>query len=799
MRTISEVKSIMIKKLVVFLATFVALSIQSIAQTYSGTINDENGLPMEFVTVSLRTLPDSAVVSGVVTDADGQFTLECADTGDFIQVSMIGYMTENLPLTAFVTPRTVVMRPDNHMLEEAVVSATLPKTELKGDAVVTNIVGSVLEHTGNALDVLGKIPGMINKNGSLEVIGRGAPLYYINGRKVTDNTELRNLMSEDIKSIDVVSNPGAAYGGEVRCVVRIRTVRRQGDGFSFALTSQAKQHIYDNHDTEPSWSVLDLNYRTKGVDIFGKLVYWNQRGYQISDIYGGTYTRKDDYIKTGFQEGILDYRAHNGGWEYVLGINWQINENHSLGIRFDDAINNISNSRLIMDDDVMIDGVLVDHVYSVNDGASPVNKSINGNIYYDGNIDKLNINFNADFVKGDVKSNSHVEETSWSSPVTIDSNTESTSVMGAGKLILSYPIWKGKFQLGAEETYVYAREQYAITKQEIPSSKGSINENTIAGFAEYALSFSFGQLSAGIRYEHVNYDFVDDYTPANNLSRVQNNWFPSFSFSTMAGPVGLSLSYTGKTLRPRFNLLSSEITYDNRFTYQTGDPKLENEIQRTLSLNVNWKWLTFSGIYETVLNSIYQRAYPYNEDGVVMIKYANMKEPVQKLNLYLNASPTIGVWNLRYTVGLEKQFFSTTVIDPRTESGTRTDSYNRPAFLVQANNAFRFKHSWLIDLDYQYVTPFDQLLMQITKPIQNLNLAVSKSFLKDDALNIRLSWNDILNSSVYYFTTDYGSCLIRQSNNSYNPCVQLRVSYRFNSASSKYKGTGAGQSAKDRM
>ena len=40
----------------------------------------------------------------------------------------------------------------------------------------------------------------------------------------------------------------------------------------------------------------------------------------------------------------------------------------------------------------------------------------------------------------------------------------------------------------------------------------------------------------------------------------------------------------------------------------------------------------------------------------------------------------------------------------------------------------------------------------------------------------------------------------KKSNNyNYYPCVQLRVSYRFNTANSKYKGTGAGQDAKNRM
>ena len=61
------------------------------------------------------------------------------------------------------------------LLNEIVVSKTRPKTKLLGDAVVTTVAGSILEHAGNSLEVLAKVPDMISKNGNLEVIGRGTP------------------------------------------------------------------------------------------------------------------------------------------------------------------------------------------------------------------------------------------------------------------------------------------------------------------------------------------------------------------------------------------------------------------------------------------------------------------------------------------------------------------------------------------------------------------------------------------------------------------------------------------------
>jgi len=774
------------------------------AQSIKAKVCDNSGNPLEFVNVIMRTLPDSAFVAGAITAEDGTF--EITGQGDIVQFSLIGYLSRILPSSYFQGKAVVTMTDLSNTLNEVVVKKTLPKTSLKGNALVTEVAGSVLEHEGNALDVLGKVPGMISTGDNLKVIGRGAPLYYVNGRKVTDNSELRNLMSEDIKSIDVISNPGAEHGGEVRCVVRIRTVKRQGEGFSFALTSQAKQLIYDCHDTEPSWSVLDLNYRTKGWDFFGKLVYWNQRGYQISDVDGGTIAMVGGKILDNRQTGILDYRNHNGGWQYMGGANWQISEKHSLGLRAEWSDNTIGKNQMLMDEDIFQNGELIDHVRATNDAHQPTNHSLNGNLYYDGAIRKLHVNFNADYMRRKASGVTDISETSWSGKVTMQSNTEAITAMTAAKLVLAYPIWKGELQMGTEETYVTADEDYAITLATIPQSDASMKENTIAGFVQLQFplkgargSAPFGQLNAGLRYEYADFDYYDHLNAVNDVHRNNGSWFPSFSFTSKIKQVGINLSYTGKTVRPRYETMSKEVSYDNKFTLQTGDPLMKNEIQRTLSLMAQWKWLTFSGNYERVDNKVYQKGYPYNDQGVAMIQYTNAVDPLHKLSAYLTAAPSISVWYPRLTVGVQKQFFETDVDDPRVLGSTRHLSLGKPMYVLQTYNAFRLKHSWTLNLDYQYVSPFNQLIYNVESPIHAMDLSVSKSFLKNDALSFNLSWSDIFNTKYERNRTDFGNCYISQGNEFYSSALTLRVSYRFNSAQNKYKGTGAGESAKERM
>ena len=515
---------------------------------------------------------------------------------------------------------------------------------------------------------------------------------------------------------------------------------------------------------------------------------------------GNTFVKMPDgSVKHNLMEGPFAFIGHNSGISGDLGLNWQINENHSLGMKMNYGGMLFGNQDIVFEDNVYANDKLIDIVHSASHTTTPSSHTFTCNIYYDGNINKLHVNFNADFSDSGYKKETNVNESSQNDPAFIENLSDGVARMSAGKLVLSYPIWKGQFKIGTEETYVSAKQKYNSTKTEIPSSKAKIAENNISGFAEYAIPFKHVLLVAGLRFEHVDFEYTNERSPKDNISRTHNNWFPSFNASTKIGPVGINIGYTTKIKRPRYDQLSTEMQYNNRFLYQTGDPTLLNEIQNTLSLNANWRWLTLTGAYEVVDNAIYQLGYPYDDDCTAMVKYSNAKETVRKLNIYLNASPTVGIWNPRYTVGMEKQYFETTVIDPRESTGTRVVKRNDPMFFVQANNTFKLKQGWLIDLDYQYTSPFDYVMYKFTKPKHGLNLAVSKSFLKHDALNVRLAWNDILNKTKEHVCTDYGNFIHSQNNDYNSPCVQLRLSYRFNTANSKYKGTGAGADAKSRM
>ena len=235
------------------------------AQHISGVLIDEKGAPVSFANVVLLSLPDSAFVTGTVSDESGAFTLRSERPNLLLRVSSIGYATiynkvEKTDLGV------IQLLPDAQLLGEVVVKGDLPKVQLKGDAQVTNVTGTILEKAGTGNDLLSKLPGVSAEEGTVNVFGSGEAEIYINGRKMRNASELDQLSSDNVKRVEVVRNPGARYDAEVKAVVRIYTKKAQGEGFGFNNRFVAK-YQYD-------WTTVEqfnFNYRKGGFDLGGTL------------------------------------------------------------------------------------------------------------------------------------------------------------------------------------------------------------------------------------------------------------------------------------------------------------------------------------------------------------------------------------------------------------------------------------------------------------------------------------------------------------------------------------------------
>lgn len=707
-----------------------------------------------------------------------------------------------------VTDSTQSIIKKTQRLKGVSVVASVPKTKLRGDAMVTRVVGSSVANAGSAEDALARIPGLINMQGKINVIGKGEPTYYINGRKVHDVTELQRLSSHDIKEVEVINNPGAMYDAQTHAVVRIITLRRRGEGFG--ITLEASDEYGPSYGNNRLGTQVGLSYRINSLEVFG--------GMNFDDHYLAKYkslTRQESYGTNNFvQDGYLDHSQHYNGIKYNLGADWQFADNHSVGFKVERNDNLLGKSDFLMDEEVFQNDNSIDHlVANTHTDADGVNSWL-GNAYYSGKVGKLTIDGNVDLYKTDQTQTATTLEDDMAASRTVIAESNAKNNLFATKWVFSYPVGYGKISAGTEMAFMNRDNKYNIDEKTIASDLSTVNEDTYAAFAEYSTLIPMaGMLNVGLRYEHVSFDYDNKLNDANDLSRKYDNIFPSVSFGTQVGELQAMVSYAVKTQRPYYNTLRSNIEYNNRFTLSTGDPKLKNEINHEWSLGARYTWLAMQVNYSHKKNGIYDWTEPYDDNGRVMLKWVNFDKPIDMIGAYVNATPTIGHWSPNWTVGIQKQWLKFNLNDPREATGMREVKYNKPMFIFISNNTYSFPTSvesehgpWQLELNSEFLSNFHWGNAEIKNCYWDLTFAVQKSWFNQDALSVRLSFSDIFKTAYHDVRIDLGNYVLTQSHingqerSSYDKHrIKLSVRYKFNATKSKYKGTGAGKEIRERM
>lgn len=708
--------------------------------------------------------------------------------------SAFGQMpASHMPATEGAQEQDTLPSTDKMMaLQEIVVKGSLPNTRMKGNGMVTRIQGTPLASSGSLGEMLVKVPGMTGTEESPEVLGKGSPIIYVNGRQLRNMDELKRLRSEDIRDVEVINNPSARYDATVKAVVRIRTKRQQGDGLSLDLMATDEQDL--RYGFNKPYGQLGMNYRTNGVDIFGSVYYYHQDYRQYSSIEEATVIPNKEF----YQAGPYTMTWRNDELTYTAGTNWQISDNHSVGIRTDLTHFLGGTNKVIYDEDVFENNVRLDHLYSEQTSKESRPLSWLTNAYYNGTAGKLGIDFNFDFMNSEINTDRENIENGLTDNDLIRSKSGTKSHLYATKLVLSYPIWKGSLELGTEMTFAKRHNTYWIDKPSIPNTDADIKENNLAAFVEYGCIFDkLGQASVGMRYEHTLYDY-DDQKNRDFLHRSMDEFFPTAAYSVSLGKVQTALSYSIKTNRPTFFAMNDAVTYISRYTMQAGNSQLLNERLRDLTLNISWRWLTLTTSYERCKNAITQWAI-LGDDDAVLIKHTNHERPVKVYSAYLTASPRIGIWSLNATTGIQQQDFHLDLHDECAPDGIRRAYFNKPIYTLHIFNTLNLKHNWKIDVNFQYSSQGHQQNSYNDYNSCRLSLVAQKSFLKDKSLTLRAALYDILQRSHMNECCDMGYYRIQQNNRFSNHKFRLTVSYRLNSTRSKYKGTGAGKETQKRM
>ena len=755
------------------------------AQDIKGKIVNEKGEPLAFANVVLLNRQDSAFVKGVVSGEDGHFAIDSACNNGIIKVTSVGYKTAWKDCTG-ENAGVIKMVADSKMLGEVVVKSSLPKTILKNGGMTTTVAGSVLEKAGTMEHLLDRIPNVSAQNGNIKVFGRGEPIIYINGRQMRDRSELDRFSSDNIKSVEVISNPGARYAASTKAVIRITTKKMLGDGFGFDATTEGS---YDEKKNMGGYGRLNIYYRKQGLELGAYAYGSKQSSPDEKDLQQITYLDK-----TWNQQDKTRWKNKTETFSSRLNASYQFDINNSLGA----SISFLRNPKLQTDGktegSVLRDKVLTETTTYITSEFGQ-NSNWSSNVYYVGKIGKLGIDFNTDWFwsKGNIRNNideHYQEENSDMQNQLVSSTTSKYNRLIASKMVLSYPLLSGDLSVGGEYSFTNRNTNYAIIPNTLADNViDRIKEGMASAFVTYNRDFGKLNMEAGLRYENVDFKYYDDGQYMAEQSKTYGEWFPSLSLSMPIGNVQMQLSYAADINRPNYWVLRSGVQYSNHYTYETGNPFLVSEISRNISYDLAYKWLTFNLTYEHVSDPIYQTVEMYKDNATIGLMRMINGKSYNNVTSTLNLQPTFGIWHPMLSAMVEKQWF---------ELETRDGRYlNKPVAMFRFNNTFDTKWA-MFSVMMTYITKGYEENHYIYKPMFNTDLSIYKGFLKD-CLTFQLYVNDVFGTNDSHIIGKYGKLKETIFDEFSTSKISLTVRYKFNTTRSKYKGTGAGDSQKNRM
>ena len=788
-------RSIGFKMATLMTALMSTMTVYAKSQDVGGRVINENGQPLPFVNVVLLSLPDSAFVQGAVTDENGMFNIVTKQSEGLLKLTSIGYETLFLPYKA-ANGLTIQMKEEAQMVGEVIVKGQLPQTHAKGDAMRTTVAGTILEKAGTLSDALSKIPSLeAERDGAVKVIGRGDAEVYINGRRVQDMKELSRLRSDQIQHVDVVQNPGARYAASVKAVVRITLKKAQGEGLSFE-DNLGGVYQYGHTLTNN----LDVNYRTGGLDITASLWAGRYGHYKSLQEHELTYFVGPDYIESNSSQ---ESKGIWKGWSPQLQVNYMVNENHSFGAfyKYDRHPSSDYNGMIFTDN--YENGQFTEHSESRVWQDETISKHI-FNAYYNGKIGQLGIDLNVDGLFDDTKTPGSTTETTkdatgGSTERSFESSTNSGNNFWATKLILSYPVWKGNLSLGGEYSYNHRTDAYSFTATDyvpVKTTDTEINEKSSAAFLEYGRSFGKVYAQVGLRYEHLTNDYFNFGKKEDEVCRDYGDWFPTAVISAPVGKAQLSLSYRRDIQRPNYANLTSSTVYVNRYTYQSGNPYLLPTYTHSIVFNAAYKWANLTLNYGRVKDALTMSTEPFpgSENPLVsLVRPINSWEDYNQFSFQVSARPVIGCWHPMWTVITQLQDFKSPTVNGS------TITLNHPWFIIGWQNDIELPQSFRLNVSAQWYSKGDYNNFRMTKTRLFTNVGLQRDFnlKRMGTLTFDLRCSDPFHTNK----TDaivYGYRELTTHNPARRTFV-LDITWKFNEARSKYRGSGAGEKQKARM
>ena len=716
------------------------------AQGISGKVMDGKEQPVDGVAVILQTL-DSVYVDTVVTDTLGDFRLNhpLDQSYRLIFQHILYNMVEKEITTANVG--TVVLEEKDYQLAEITVKGERPQVKLEGGKLTYDVPQLMKDKTAtNAFEIIKDLPGLIERNDNLELVGASRLNIILNGQLTTMSADqliqlLKTMPASRVEKVEVMYNAPAKYNvkGALLNVV-----------------------LSKNESETPSWQgetgVDYTQYRHAGGDAHVNLLYTN-KGFSIDFLLNGNKRRdvmgEDMLARHTLNSGMTEISQHNRALVHVnrgtvrLGMDYTFANEDKLSLAY-----YLKGDKVLSDRDAFTSYLDLSKPENKSESTSLVRDDGHSAIHnirlqYDGHA---GISAGADFTRYHSPSVLDYQDTNGSRTDMINNTRQDVSRWSvflnkthsfASGWGLNYGVHGGYASSKNYSEYLY--EQGAGYEMDEEALEDNTQKEYIADiFAE--VSKSFGErfsATVGLKGEY----FKSDYASSRENMNLWNEGalFPTVSLSYTFSPRHiLQFDISSDKTYPGYWQVSPQVTPLNSYSEVAGNPLLKPyrtyEGQMVYIFRQKYMLVAFC---EYTPDYFAQLPYQSDTELKTVFRFENMDYSLEA-GLAVIIPFNVGrFWNSRITLrGWRMQ---------EKNDNFHGISYNREAYLGLAHmsNTFNLcdKPNLKMTIDGQYVTPGAIQGIYDLGSMYEISAGLKWTFLNDRA-SLTLKGDDIFASSI---------------------------------------------------
>ncbi|MFD3002804.1 TonB-dependent receptor domain-containing protein [Pontibacter toksunensis] len=734
-----------------------------------GTVRGLNGAPVAGANIQLTRQPSGNLVKVELSDESGHFSFQNLESGQY-QLSVIQYAYAVYQSAVLQVQQDMEVDPINLIervisLKEVEVAVKKPFIEQQFGKTVLNVENSATAAGNNTMEVLEKAPGLvIDQNDNISMRDRQGVMVMIDGKQVPmSGNELANLLrsmpANSVETIELITNPSAKYDAAGNAgIIDIRLKKDKNLGTNGSISTSFGQGKY--HKISPS---IQLNHRSKKLNVFGNYGYTNRREFFYVDLYR-EFFEGENFLGAYDQQNRFhtSVKSHNGR----VGADYYISPKTIVGVTLNGSFpvlgrRNISlNKSLVLDEQRQAQSYFLTSPYIRSERP---NQGINFNIKHTIDSTGREITGDLDLFK---YGTSEVQDFATTYYNLNDEMTQPAYLLHgniAGELTIKsvrvdytqpWAAIQGTLEAGVKSSLVEAdnnlqyfdRSNGGNVIDTTSSNHFIYKENINAAYINANKKWEKASIQLGLRFENTNADGLQ-LTDGQEFDRKYNQLFPSGFLGYKVNEqheVGLSLSR--RIDRPTYGQLNPYKSFLDPSTYSAGNPFLKPELSNSFELTHTYKekivtQLSYSRTKDVIIN-VFSPA--PNQDKVIV----QMNQNLAQLNSYamtVTVPASIGKWfNSINNGGLYYSLYEGNLVNTNLRNG-------RPNFNFNSNNTITISKDWSAELIGMYRSSQVFGFLEL-EPIWFASAGVQKQLWNRKA-NLKLNVSDIFNTNITRATT----------------------------------------------